>query len=1123
MPRIFDNINSNLLVSLKETMSVSNKADFCVGYFSLTGWRLLDDIVENWPNDGKNQCRLLIGMSSFPKHIIGQELKAFDEFDSDFLMDQATAIKLMNYAAEEFRKQLIRQLPTNDNEAGLRRLARQLREKKLVIKLFLKHQLHAKLYLFLRKDPINPRAGFIGSSNLSFSGLKGQGELNIDVLDHDATLKLQGWFDDRWDERLSIDISEALATIIENSWVTEKLIPPYHIYLNIAYHLSKEARNGLAEFSIPKEFKSVLFDFQSAAVRIAAHHLNKRSGVLLGDVVGLGKTLMASAIAKIFQDDYGLETLILCPKNLVPMWEYYIHKYRLIAHIVPISQASSLEDLRRYRVAIIDESHNLRNRDGKRYKEIKKYLHENECKCILLSATPYNKSFSDISSQLRLFISEDQDLGIRPERKIAQIGEAEFIRQSQCSPRTLQAFEQSDYPDDWRDLMRLFMVRRTRTFIQENYAKLDKNSQRRYLTLLNGERSYFPQRIPKTVKYATKKNKNNQYAILYSEESVNSVISLKLPRYGLGNYCTNQSGLNPSENEKKTIQGLSRAGKRLIGICRTSLFKRLESGGPAFLKSLERHILKNFIFLYALENNLEIPIGSYSIEDSLNESESENEVLNRENELFENEEKNFLDFGNTSSVREHAKKMYELYRVKFHSSFSWVRSEFFNGQLAKDLLEDADELLKIFNSCGSWDSENDPKILALFDLIKNKHQESKILVFSQYADTVKYVFKELNRRGIENLNFVTGESENPAETAWRFSPKSNEKENVISKNEEIRVLITTDVLSEGVNLQDCSIIVNFDLPWAIIRLVQRAGRVDRIGQKSELVICYSFMPAEGIERILGLRARVRSRLQANAEVIGTDEAFFEDEKNDQPIIDIYNEKAGILDNDGDIEVDLASQAYQIWKNAIEDQPELASIIPNIAPVSYTARKKIKDQSEGVIVYAALNDNMDALAWVDREGKNISQSQSRILEVVKCEPNTPAIPRSEDHHKLVSEAINLIKENEFSIGGQLGRSTGPRYRAYERIKDHIKFLNKQQRNLFTSEEYVRSLERVMEEIYRFPLKESASDTLKRQLKLGISDEDLAELILALSSDGMLCVHDGSQDSGPPQIICSLGLL
>src|SRR5664279_3418124 len=146
-------------------------------------------------------------------------------------------------------------------------------------------------------------------------------------------------------------------------------------------------------------------------------------------VVGLGKTLMATALAKVFQDDHFTETLIICPKNLVKMWEDYVAEYRLLAKVLSITKASrELPELRRYRIVLIDESQNLRNREGKRYRSIQEYIQENESKCILLSATPYNKTYLDLSSQLRLFVPEDLDLGIRPERIIRELTETEFIR-----------------------------------------------------------------------------------------------------------------------------------------------------------------------------------------------------------------------------------------------------------------------------------------------------------------------------------------------------------------------------------------------------------------------------------------------------------------------------------------------------------------------------------------------------------------------------------------------------------------------------------------------------------------------------------------------------------------------
>jgi hypothetical protein len=511
---------------------------------------------------------------------------------------------------------------------------------------------------------------------LTFAGLSSQGELNIDVLDSDAAKKLSKWFDDRWEDRWCIAISDELAEIIETSWAGEQQERlPYHVYIKMAYHLSQEARTGLLEFRIPKDFGNLLFDFQTAAVKIAAHHLNKRDGVLIGDVVGLGKTLMATAIARIFEDDYDLETLIICPKNLVEMWEGYRVQFRLRACVLSSSMADRhLPDMKRYRIVVLDESHNMRNREGKRYKAIQEYIQKNESKVILLSATPYNKTYLDLSNQLRLFLPEDKELPIRPEQLLKEISETEFIRQHQCGIRTLAAFEKSEYPDDWRELMRLYMVRRTRNFIKQNYAH-DDGDGRKYLRLTNDTKACFPTRQPKTVKVEPEnRSETDQYSRLYSDDVVEVVNSLTLPRYGLGNYVDNKAIPAPTASEKKQLDDLSRAGKRLMGFSRTNFFKRLESSGSVFLESIERHILRNYIFLYALENNLPLPLGTqdaslldtrindeedtelFNFTDAPEEDEAPDEMIRTANSKVDSGLRTEQDF------KKRAKEVYELYQ-----------------------------------------------------------------------------------------------------------------------------------------------------------------------------------------------------------------------------------------------------------------------------------------------------------------------------------------------------------------------------------------------------------------------------------------------------------------------------
>jgi hypothetical protein len=1144
MPRIFDNIELELLPTLRQTLAISERADFCVGYFNLRGWKSIDELVEKWSGVAGQQCRLLVGMQRLPQEDLREAYSLLPHEDQ---MSNQAVIRLKRRLAEEFRAQLTIGAPTDSDEAGLRKLSAQLKAGKVVVKLHLRHTLHAKLYLCFRPDPNNPITGFVGSSNLTLSGLSKQGELNVDVLDHDATQKLARWFNDRWDDRWCVDITQELIQAIDESWARPDCPPPYHIYIKMAYHLAEEARAGLSEFSIPPDMRGVMLEFQSAAVRIAARHLEKRGGVILGDVVGLGKTLMATALARVFQDPpHSLEALILCPKNLVGMWEHYAHRYRLIAKVVSVTQAPSvLPDLRRYRIVIIDESHNLRNREGKRWAVIRDYISRNASKCILLSATPYNKVYLDLANQLRLFLDSEDTVGIRPEAYLKWQCEGrpdEFTRRHQCPLNCLSAFEKSIYPDDWRELMRLFMVRRTRSFVERNYAFTEcpdchtvlqatheccsscsrpkAKTDRRFLVLEGGIRFHFPKRKPKALHFRIRDNNpDDQYAKLYSTTVVDTVRMLHLPRYGLANYIKPSLDVPPTDREAAIMQDLSRAGKRLIGFCRTNLFKRLESSGHSFLLSIRRHILRNFIYLHAIKYKLPLPIGTQ--DSSLFETQtSDSDTGNDQQRAAELNAQTSADFATL------AEKGYDMLKNEHAADFEWLRPDIFVDDLSEHLTHDVERLFSILHLAGVWDPSKDEKLAVLMKLLTQKHPDEKILLFSQFADTIDYLREHLEKRGLKKFAAVTGDTEDPSAVACRFSPESNKVRDQVSQADELRVIITTDVLSEGQNLQDAAIVVNFDMPWAIIRLIQRAGRVDRIGQKSEEVLCYSFMPAEGVERVIRLRERIRQRLHENAEVVGTDETFFEDEKHDDLVRDLFTEKSGILDDPDDEDVDLSSLAYQIWKNACDTNPTFKKTIPDMANVVYSTKDLAAvpvrpagsagpKPDSGVMVYVRTTDGNDALAWVDEKGRTVTESQHEILRAAACDPSTLALPRLSAHHTLVQQAVAGIQTEYSSSGGQLGKPASARRRVYERLKDYASMVKD---SLFD----IKPLHQAIDAIYESPLTEAARDLLNREMKVGVDNEKLVALVVSLHEEDRLCVPHDNVEAREPKIICSLGI-
>lgn len=817
MARIYDNIESKFAEGLQGIVTNVGvkRVDFCVGYFNLRGWGLVVDQVDMLTGDYVyeddkrlfRKCRLLIGMHRPAEELIRQLYTEKPLPDANYVSQCRMEV------ARNFRRQLQLGLPTKQDEFTLRRLSEQMKDEKVCVKLYLREPLHAKLYLAYRPDDnFNKIQAIMGSSNLTYSGLTRQGELNAEFGDSDSAEKLARWFDDRWEDKFCLDITKELIDIIDNSWAGEKEIPPYYIYLKTAYHLSEEARSGIKEFTIPAEFKNDLFEFQQTAVKIAARHLNndKRGGAMIGDVVGLGKTITACAIAKMYENTFGSNTLIICPANLQDMWAKYRKQYDLKADIMSMAKPIDVDNARYYKLIIIDESHNLRNSQGLRYRNIRDLIQKQDCKVLLLTATPYNKQYKDLSSQLRLFIDDDTDLGIRPEAYIRELGgERKFAEKHEDFIRSIKAFERSDCQEDWQELMKLFLIRRTRTFIKDNYAKTDPTNGRKYLEFKDGHKSYFPDRIPKAVKFKTVDG--DQYSRLYSEQMIGLMDNLNLPRYGLIHYLDEKKAEDASKYEKNLIENLSRAGARMMGFCKSTFFKRIDSSGFSFLITLFRHILRNAVYIYAIDNKLKLPISD---ENTFPENFIDDADIN---DIFTNDDEheeyssgdNLITIPNDmQGYMDKAKEYYDGLVGK--NNVQWIDSKYFKRTLKQQLKKDCEQLIAMINLCDAWNPQTDQKLNELEELLNDKHKEDKVVVFTQYSDTANYVYHQLKKRGFKYIEKVTGGTQNPTAIVDRFSPISNKAD--VSIENELRVLIATDVLSEGQNLQDAHVIVNYDLP-----------------------------------------------------------------------------------------------------------------------------------------------------------------------------------------------------------------------------------------------------------------------------------------------------------------------
>lgn len=1123
MARIYDNIETKFTEGLQGIITNVGvkRVDFCVGYFNLRGWNIVVDQVDTLTGDFVyeddkrifRKCRLLIGMHQPSDELIRQLYTEQQLPDANYVSQCKLAI------AHDFRRQLQLGFPTKQDEFTLRRLSAQMKDEKVCVKLYLREPLHAKLYLAHRPDDnFNKIQAIMGSSNLTYSGLTKQGELNAEFGDSDSAEKLASWFDDRWEDKFCLDITKELIEIIDNSWAGDKEIPPYYIYLKTAYHLSEEARSGIKEFSIPTEFRGALFDFQQTAVKIAARHLNneKRGGAMIGDVVGLGKTITACAIAKMYENTFGSNTLIICPANLQDMWGKYRNQYDMKADIMSMSKPIDVDNARYYKLIIVDESHNLRNSQGIRYRNIRDLIQKQDCKVLLLTATPYNKQYKDLSSQLRLFIDDDMDLGIRPEAYIRAIGgERKFAEKHEDFIRSIKAFERSECQEDWQELMKLFLIRRTRTFIKVNYAKTDPKNKRKYLEFKDGHKSYFPDRIPKAVKFNTVEG--DQYSRLYSKEMIDFMESLKLPRYGLTHYLDEKKAEAASKYESNLIDNLSRAGAQMMGFCKSTFFKRIDSSGYAFLLTLYRHILRNAVYIYAIDNKLKLPVSD---ENTFPEDFLEDSDINDANADSENSQE-FFSNSNLLTIPKDMKAYMEKAETYYNgligkNNVQWIDSKYFKRTLKQGLKKDCEQLLAMINLCEAWNPQTDQKLNELEKLLSNTHKDEKVVVFTQYSDTANYIYKQLEKRGIKNIEKVTGATKNSTSIVERFSPISNKAD--IEKENQLRILIATDVLSEGQNLQDAHIIVNYDLPWAIIRLIQRAGRVDRIDQSSEKIYCYSFFPADEVEKIISLRTRLNERINENAGIVGSDEVFFEG--NEQNLRDMYNEKSGSLDgDDDDVDVDLGSFAYQIWKNATDANPKLKNIIPAIPNIAYSTKAATNISENGVITYARTYNDFDVLTWYNSEGKIVSQSQNRILQAMACTINEPCLPAQENHLALVEKAVKGIKNENTNVGGILGSRFSTKRKIYELLNHYYE----QPLTLFNTQEKKELLKFAIDQIYNNPLLENSKFILGRMMRTGNTHDDIVDTVIEMYENANLCrVDEDKTKHKDPVIICSMGL-
>lgn len=1004
LSKIIDNKDADLRTSLSKAFSHSKAVDICVGYFNVRGWNQVSSNLDHLRGSNSNGAvRLLVGMAIQEKNHEKRSLEAeFVGEITDEQIDFKMAQKRAQEAVQDFADQLAWGLPTNASISSIRGFLADLKSGLVTVKFAARRRLHAKLYLCQMDGGAGGFTAFVGSSNFTSSGLRGSGELNLEETDREMGEELADWFEAHWSDMFSIDISDHLIEVLENSHAAVPNPSPKTIHLRIAYELSRDARGGEG-LEIPGKILERLVPWQEAAAKVGARILSSRGLVVVGDVVGLGKTLVGTAIAATSQE----RTLIICPKNLEKMWEQYVETYDLHARVVPISMVKKiLPEMKHYGVVLVDESHNLRHSTTQAYEAVKNYISENNSKVILLTATMLNASEMDISGQLSLKLDPNMDLGIRPENHLEKLTAPEIVKfQEKVSGNvsSLKAFEQSTESEDWRRLLGLFLVRRTRPYLLEHYSKTD-SSGKKYFEYRDGTRFHFPDRKALPLEYPG--GKDDPCDQLASLKNFDALAEMNYARYQLGRYFK-PDFLAQTPEEEVLYEDLQRATASK-GFIQTTVLKRLASSPKAFFITVEKMLLRAHILRYALQNDLPIPIGT--IADKYYSDDSADEDIIVDEFLEEDKELNFDGSWAKGVTQDEwdvkAQSAYQALTVNKPKDMKFVRPEVFDkNSLLKDVLSDNKTLQDIINEHGAWNPANDSKLNKLEELITNLGPKEKLLVFSEYADSIVYLEKHLKAR-LPNVKIgaVSGRSADPTYLARCFSPQSNSNEfgGLPEGEQELQVLLATDVLSEGQNLQDAATILNWDLPWTIIKVIQRAGRVDRVGQKAETIRVFSFKPHNGVEEHLELLKRLKSRLELNQSILGGGESIFADHIQDS-FEDLFDGRAALMADEGD--VDFASYALGIWNKASEDERDKALSIGKGSHSTMLPSSPIHES--GIIAYAQATKGEDQIfdlfAIRSANAKIRTLTQMEALRLTENEQHASEEDLA-DHHELVGQIV-----------------------------------------------------------------------------------------------------------------------
>ncbi len=860
--RIIDNQTGTVVEYLKRALTNADDFSFVSAYFTIYGYELLADQLNR-----VSHTRFLFGDPTSVEDLdpSEDEPKSFEFTEHGLVPNHVLHQKTLAKQCAEW---------VSKDNVSIRSVSRS-------------NFLHGKMYL--ARSP-HGSTSVVGSSNFTKRGLGGSNlpnlEINLTTEDPATVAELLAWFNQLWsDEQRTEDVKQRVLDALARLGRDHA---PEAVYYKTLYELFRrniEARLAGDDPATAAGFQdsqvwNVLYGFQKDGVKSVIAKLREHAGCILADSVGLGKTYTALAVIKYFELR-NERVLVLCPRKLWQNWSLYqvgnnhIQNpfpedrlaYTLLAHtdLSRISGMAGNVDLahlnwRNYDLVVIDESHNFRNDGGQRYQRLLDEVIKagSKTKVLMLSATPVNTSLLDLRNQIYLMTEGRESafadsLGVRSIRNTMAAAQREFkvweTGQSLNGKRDKAQLLESLGPDFLR-LLDGVSISRSRRQIERFYdSEMERIGQ-------------FPERTSPVNKYPS----TDLQSQLSYRDIADRIGEFKLAVYQPSAYVTDPDRLKELDTRPRGKNFNQRDRERsLVGMMRTNFLKRLESSAHALTLTLQRTIGKIDVLLDRInryQQNGQLSTAALPDTEVTPDDDDEDE------EFFVNRGRN-------------------PYRLQELDLPRW----------RADLNEDKAMLSDVLSQVQVVTPERDGKLRQIEQAIRgkvdspthdrNSQPNRKLLVFTTFKDTANYLYNNLTELTAEldlNMAMVSGDEthttvggndfntilSNFAPEAWNRSPNN--------ATGDIDLLIATDCISEGQNLQDCDTVLNYDIHWNPVRLVQRFGRIDRIGSRNQTVQMVNFWPTEDMDAYLHLQHRVQARMAlADLSASGDEDPFSEDD------------------------------------------------------------------------------------------------------------------------------------------------------------------------------------------------------------------------------------------------------